>query len=408
MKILQINKFFFLNGGTERYMFNLAELLTQKGHEIAFFSMKDKRNFESRWNDYFVKNIDYNKKLSLSESCKIFLKTLYSFEAKTNLAKLLDNFKPDIAHIHNFNHQLTPSILFVLRQKKIPVVMTMHDYKLVCPSYLMLNKNNVCNLCKNRRFYHALKSKCHKNSYFKSLLMTFESYLHHYCLNSYKTIKKFICPSRFVMDKLKEMGLQGDFIYLNNFLDSLQYHVSSEHTKNILYFGRLSHEKGIFTLINAVKDLPVFLEIVGTGLLESEAKKMLIENNITNIKFSGYLTGDKLFNTIRESYLCIVPSEYYENNPFSIIEAFACGTPVIGARIGGIPELVIDQENGLLFEPGNINDLKNKLLTLLNSPETVEKMRKNVKHFAEKEYNPEKHYDSLIKIYNEVISSPRN
>jgi len=406
MRILQVNKFFYLKGGPERYMFSVAELLKSKGHEVAFFSMKHENNASCEWNRYFVENIDYIKEHGIKEKITIFKNTLYSREAEAKLLQLIEHFKPDIAHLHNFNHQLTPSILSALKKKNVPIVMTLHDYKLVCPSYSMLNKGEVCELCKDRRFYHCMTTKCHKNSFVKSLLAMMESYLHHQVLNSYRHIKYFICPSRFIMNKMQEMGLKGNFIHLPNFVN-IAYLKPAETYKNnkFVYWGRLSPEKGISTLINAFRGLSAELEIIGAGPLRQEIEEELTKNNIKNVVLSGYLGGESLFNKIRDSFAAIVPSECYENNPFSILEAFALGKTVVGARIGGIPELINDGETGLLFQSGNAEDLREKITRLLNNPGAVANIGRNVRQFAEQELNSEKHYQGLINIYNQAIKN---
>ncbi len=409
MKILQINKFFYVKGGAERYLFNISDLLKSKGHEVAFFSMEHSKNADSQWNRYFVQNVEYNKKHSLKEEVSIFKKTLYSYEAKSKLWQLIDEFKPDIVHLHNFNHQLSPSILSALNIRNIPVVMTMHDLKLVCPSYSMLNHGKVCELCKGKRFYYCATTRCHKNSFKKSLLATLESYLHHQILNSYKNIKCFICPSKFIMNKMQEMGLRGEFIHLSNFVDSNSFKPAiARINKKFIYWGRLSLEKGIFTLISAFKGLSAELEIIGEGPLKQEIEGELKKNNIGNVKLLGYLSGEVLFDKIKDSFAAIIPSEWYENNPISVLEAFALGIPVIGSRIGGIPELVRDGLTGITFEAGDSFDLREKISNALKNPNRIIEMGKNARQFAEQELNSENHYQKLIEIYSQALENHEN
>jgi len=387
-------------------MFRISEILEAKGHTIAFFSMKHQKNIDSEWGNYFVSNIDYKKQHSLAEQRKIFKNILYSREAEKKISKLLNYFKPDIAHLHNFNHQLTPSILFALKRKNISTVMTMHDYKLACPSYSMLNHGRICELCKGKKFYQCVKARCHKDSFSKSLLATLESYLHHQILNSYRHIKYFICPSRFLMNKVQEMGLKGNFMYVPNFVNIKNMQSSEEGKKNkLVYWVRLSREKGINTLINAMKGVSAKLEVIGDGPLRKEAVKKISQHKISNVRLLGYLSENGLFNKVKESCAAIIPSEWYENNPISVLEAFALGMPVIGSRIGGIPELIKDKETGLLFEPGNAEDLRSKIKYLLASPDKAAQMGKNARALVEKEYNPERHYEKLIEIYHKVIKA---
>lgn len=404
MRILQINKFFYLKGGPERYMFKLSELLRAKGHEIAFFSMRHDKNKASQWSQYFVKNIDYNKRQNLKEQIKIFKNTLYSHEAEKKISKLIDDFRPDIAHVHNFNHQLTPSILFALKRKKVPIVMTMHDYKLVCPSYSMLNHGRICELCKGKKFYHCFRTRCHKNSFNKSLAVTIESYLHHNILDSYRFINYFICPSKFIMNKVREMGLRGNFVHLPHFVRSYEWKpLDGKESNKIVYYGRLSPEKGVWTLIEAVKELSVNLTIIGDGPLKNLIEERVKHDEIKNIKLFGHLDGNRLVEEISKNTFLIIPSECYEVFGLVVIEAFALGLPVIGANIGGIPEAVKNGEAGLLFEPGNVENLRDKIKQLLADPDKVAQMGRNAQALVEKEYNVELHYERLMKVYNNAI-----
>jgi glycosyltransferase involved in cell wall biosynthesis len=371
--------------------------------------MEHPKNADSQWSRYFVKNVEYNKKHNWREQFKIFRNTLYSREAKSKLLQLIDDFKPDIAHLHNFNHQLSPSILSALNMRNIPTVMTLHDFKLVCPSYSMLNHGKVCELCRGKRFYHCATTRCHKDSFSKSFLATLESYLHHQILDSYKNIRCFICPSKFIMNKIQEMGLRGKFIYLLNFVDINRFETAETSKDNkFVYWGRLSSEKGIFTLIEAADGLAVKLEIIGEGPLRKNIEAELGKRKINNVVLSGYLSGENLFSRIKDSLAAIVPSQCYENNPFSILEAFALGKPVIGSRIGGIPELIKDNITGLSFEAGNSKDLKEKILSLLSNPENTSEMGRNAREFAEQELNSEKHYQILMEVYTQALKSHEN
>lgn len=406
MKILQINKFFYIKGGPERCMFNTAEILKKKGHEIAFFSMRHPDNFDTIWNNYFVSNVEFNKKSSSKEKLGLFFNTLYSREAAKNLDKLISDFKPDLAHIHNFNHQLTPSILSPLYKNRIPIVITLHDYKLVCPSYSMLNHGRVCELCKGQKFFHSARTRCHKDSFSASFLATLESYLHHQILGSYKKVNCFISPSKFLIHKCKEMGLKGEYVYLPNFIDVKNMTPKPASESNaITYCGKLSEEKGISTLVRAVKGLKISLNALGDGPLKEELQEYATNNGIDNAYFLGHLNGDRLFRTISDALFAVVPSEWYENNPFSILEAFALGKPVIGSKIGGIPELIEDGITGFTFEPGNIKDLRSKIGFMISNKDKVLEMGRNARRLIEEEFDAETHYQKLIEIYKEAIGN---
>lgn len=387
-------------------MFELSELLKEEGHQVLFFSMKHGSNLPTEFSRYFVEEIDYDKKHSLRGQIGIFFNTLYSREAEKKLSKLIDDFQPDIAHLHNFNHQLTPSILFGLKKKKVPVVMTVHDYKLACPSYSMFNAGRICELCKGQRFYRCVTARCHKGSFAKSLLAALESYLHHRILKSYSNIKYFICPSRFVMEKMKEMGMAGNFVHLPHFVDREAWAVSAGEKKDyIVYCGRLSAEKGIGTLIEALKGGAVDTRIIGEGPLKKGIEERIKKDKSENIKLLGYLNGKELAEEVGKSRCLVMPSEWYEVFGMSVIEAFASESPVIGSRIGGMPEIIEDGETGFLFEPGNAGELRSKILNLLNNPAKASQMGKNARALVENKYNAELHYERLMRVYNDAIKT---
>lgn len=400
MKILLANKYFYIKGGAENSFFKTAELLEKKGHGISYFSMEHPNNFPTPYSEFFISNVDYEKK-GLGNKIDVSLKLLYSLEAREKIESLLSKEKPDVAHLNVIYHQISPSIIHSLKKYKIPIVMSLRDYKLACASYTMMARGSACEACKNGRYFQCFLRKCVKGSWDKSLLNTFEMYLHHSMLKLYDKIDIFISPSRFLKKKMGEMGFKGRIAYLPNFvnLDDFCPDYSWEG-KSIIYFGRLSGEKGLFTLFEALKDLPkIKLKIVGEGPISEGLKSLAERKNMNNVKFYGYLNGARLQEEVRKSMFVVLPSEWYENNPRSIIEGFALGKPAVGARIGGIPELVIDDLTGLTFESGNPEDLKEKILSLANNPQNVMRFGKNAREFAEKNLNQEIHYQKLMNIY---------
>jgi len=404
MKILLINKFLYPKGGDAVSTLETGKLLSKRGHEVVFWGMKHPENQDFFYKEYFVSYIDYNKPLGIFQQIKNSLKILYSLEAKNKISKLLTEWKPDIVHLNNFAHQISPSILSVFKKHKIPAVMTLHDYKLVCPTYSMLLHKKPCERCKNGKYYYCFVNKCTKNSKVKSFVNTLEMYLHHKVLKIYNKINIFISPSKFLMKKVKEMGFNRDIVYLPNFVDLEKYKPSYDFKDRIIvYFGRLSKEKGVDTLINAVKNLDVKLKIVGGGPDGDKLINKVKVENVSNIYFLSYKEEKELIDIIRESLFVVIPSEWYENNPRSVLESFALGKPVIGARIGGIPELVIDGETGFTFKTGDSTDLREKIKYLLDNTDKIEVLGKNARRFAEDKFNPENHYQELMKIYKMTI-----
>ncbi|MDP8235272.1 MAG: glycosyltransferase family 4 protein [Candidatus Erginobacter occultus] len=400
MKVLLVNKFLYPKGGDAKCTLATGQLLSEKGHRVDYWGMKDPANPVLPYTDTFVENIDYNGSSSVGRKIADALKILYSLEARAKISRIIEAVKPDIVHLHNFAHQISPSVLHILKKRSIPTVMTMHDYKLVCPAYTMYSKGAPCEKCGKGRYYHCLINKCVKGSYLKSLISMVEMYLHFKVLRIYKNVHVFISPSAFLKNKLRDMGFNYDIIHLPNFVHIEDYLPQYQFTeKSFCYAGRLSAEKGLLTLIRAVKGLDMELKIVGEGPLSAELRQYARAENISNIRFLGYRTGDELTKEISSSLAVVVPSEWYENNPLSIIEAFAMGKPVLGARIGGIPELVKDGETGYTFESRNTEDLRNKILRMTSRPDQIIEMGKAARKFVEVNNNPDKHYNRLLEIY---------
>lgn len=403
MKILLANKYFYIRGGADRAFFNEASLLESKGHEIGYFSMHHPRNAASRYDSYFVSGVDYQEKMGVWRKLQEAGRILYSLEAKKKMRRLLQRERFDLIHLHNIYHQLSPSILDAIAASGIPAVMTLHDYKMVCPTYSLFSKGGVCELCSQGRYFHCLVRRCSKGSYTYSLINALEMYLHHSLMGLYGKVKLFISTSRFTKDKLREMGFPREIRHLPNFINA-QAHTpdSGWQERSLVFFGRLSREKGLHTLIQAMAGLHATLKLIGEGPERPALEGTVRQSGLNNIQFLGYRQGASLFAEIKKSMFAVIPSEWYENHPLSVLEAFALGKPVLGARIGGIPELVVDYETGLTFEPGNVQDLRGKIRFLLETPELLVQMGKNARDFVERELNPERHYAELLQIYKEL------
>jgi len=400
-----INKFLYKKGGDATTTIDTGRLLTQKGNEVVYWGMQHPNNPKYPFSRYFVRNVNYAANLSIRQKAFESLKILYSFEARNRIEKLIKIIKPDIAHVNNFAHQISPSILDVLHKYQIPIVMTLHDYKLVCPAYSMFYRSLPCEKCKGGKYYWCLIRKCTKGSYFKSLINTIEMYIHHKVLHIYNKIDFFICPSAFIQQELVHMGFTGNMVHIPNFIDFSDYIPSYENkTKKVCYFGRLSSEKGLITLVEAVKGTEAELVIIGDGPLKEVLEAKCINEKLRNVHLLGYKHGDELRNEISKCCMVILPSECYENNPRTILEAFALGKPVIGSNIGGIPELVIHGETGYLFKPGDFLDLRKNILALLNNTEKLIELGRNARRFVENNYGPDKYYYQLMSVYKDAIN----
>lgn len=416
LTVLHINKFHYLKGGSEVAYFQTAQLLESHGHKSLFFSMYHPENFPCKTAEYFVPYIDFNKDEGIISDISKSLRILYYFKAKRILSNLLDKYKVDIAHLHNVHHQISPSILHVLKRRGIPVVMTLHDYKMVCASYNLLFNERPCEVCTRGNYYKAIKHRCMKDSVFKSVVAAVEMYLHHKFLDIYDNIVIFIAPSLFLMNKLKEMGFKKEIVYLPNFVDTRRFGELREattsndgrETNSVVYFGRLTHGKGLLTLIEAAnllrgKGREIEVKIIGDGPLRKTLEDVVSDTAISNVRFFGYLGGNELYDEVKKSIAVVIPSEWYENNPMAVIEAFAMGKPVIGSRIAGIPELVKDNVTGLTFEPQNPRELCAKIEYLKDNPDKAKTMGENARLFVEKELSGEKYYHNLMEIYKEAI-----
>lgn len=404
MKILMVNKFFYIKGGSETYYFALKRKLEEEGHQVIDFSMKDEKNFESPYSDFFVDNVDYSGKSSLSSKIKMASNIIYSQEAKSKFESLVLKEKPDVVHLHIFQHQISPSIMDVCKKYDIPTVYTAHDLKMICLNYKMMHHGVICEDCKDGHLYHCALNRCVKDSISKSCINTIEGYLHKW-RKSYDAIDYIITPSDFYRKKFIEFGVNPErVVHIPNFLDRekpvVNKRVDSE--QYFLYFGRLSEEKGILTLVKAMKDVNSFLYIVGSGPLKEDIQEYISTNNMTNIKLLGFKSGQELIDIVGNAKAVVLPSEWYENGPYSAIEALQLGRPIIGANIGGIPELV--DGNGYLFESGNIEQLK-KCITYVDEMNDgkCKILQKNSVDLFKNMYTSQNHYKHIYKLYEHAL-----
>lgn len=399
-----INKFFYLKGGSEKYLFDLRELLAQNGHQVLDFSMADEKNLASEYSHYFIKNIDFTKKDGLLRGLKKGLSVLWSFEAAKNLTVLIKEHQPDIAHLHNFNFQLTPAILFVLKKHKIPVVWTLHDYKFICPNFKLFTKNKVCQRCRKTKFYNCFLFNCLNNSRRQSLAAMLEMYLHKVILKSYGLVDVFISPSKFLVNKVISWGYKIDkFTQIYNCLNLAEYKPAIEAGQGLIYFGRLSAEKGLKVLLAAMKSLPdLHLKIVGEGPQKNQLREYIAEHQLSNVSLVGYKSGEELHDLISQARLVIVPSIWYENNPIAVLEAMALAKPVLGAEIGGISELLQDGQTGLLFPANDSQALVARINNVYQQVNLLQQIGNNARKFVETHCSYSAHYQQISQVYQKL------
>ena len=351
MKILLVNKFHYMKGGSEKYYFTLAEGLKSRGHEVIFFAMQDEKNIPCAQEKYFVNNSSVNG--GLKSKINMVLHIAYSKEAYVKMTKLLNDEKPDLVILNLVHKQLTCSIIEAIKDynKNLPIYWTMHDLICVCPAYTMLDGNgNICEKCLDGNFNHCKKNKCIRGSTLMSILSTYEAKQikkHGY----YDMVDLFICPSEFYKNKLESAHFtKSKIVCMRNPLPmDTEYSTNDSDDGYILYFGRLSKEKGVKTLITAMKNIDYKLVIAGTGPLDDELKDYVKNNSISNVEFKGFITGEPLKDCIKGARCVVLPSEWYENGPYSAMEAMALGKPLIVSNKGGLPELVEHGKNGYIF-----------------------------------------------------------
>jgi len=366
MRILMINKFLRPVGGAETYVLQLGKYLEKQGHQVQYFGMEHPENVAGNRIGSYTRNVDFHN-ISFCEKMRWGSRVVYSVEARRKLRRVLEDFQPEVCHVNNFNYQLTPSILLEIRKWSretghfCRIVYTAHDYQLVCPNHMCYDGSKNCEKCLDGQFGNCVKGKCIHGSRLRSLLGALESALWHRT-GIYRELDVILCCSEFLKEKLdRDPDLCGKTVVCRNF--SFPEEKQQETGKYVLYFGRYSPEKGVGLLVRAAKELPeIPFVFAGAGELEPQLKQ------IPNIKNVGFQTGEALKKIIRDARFTVCPSVWYENCPFAVLESLDCGVPVLGADIGGIPELLRPGVTGNLFPPGDFGLLKHSICQMWENP----------------------------------------
>jgi glycosyltransferase involved in cell wall biosynthesis len=410
MRILYCNKYNFPFSGTEVYMFELMDLMRSQGHEVALFSMADPRGLPTPYDQYFLPKIDFKSSaVGWIARAKLAAHAIYSTNARRRLRQVIAAFRPDIAHVRNIYHHLSPSILWELKAQGVPVLYHLNDFKLLCPTYNMVSKGRVCERCRGGRFSHVLTEGCYTGPPGSALLLMAEAYFHRWLGTYQKCVNQFLAPSRFAKEKLVQNGFDPQKITVLPHFQKLPAHVppNAGPQAPILYFGRLSPEKGVSDLLMAMKHLPqVRLLIAGDGPQRLELENLARDLGLKNVEFTGHVGGKILEQMISSACFTVLPSRAYETLGKTILESYAWGRPVVASDLGSRRELIDQGETGLLFPAGNVEQLEKALSFLVERPELTAQMGISGRRFLEAQHAPEAHYRALMRLYTQMRPWP--
>lgn len=399
MKVLLVNKFFFMKGGAETVFFQEREFLQNSGVQVVDFSMQHEKNWQTDYDNFFVENVDYHEGHGLLSSLKTAWRFIHNSEACSQIKALIEQEKPDIVHFHNIYHQLTPSVIKVAKSLGCKTVLTAHDTKIACPNYNMYLNGKACEACLDSGVWNALKNRCQQGSLFKSALLSLEA-VYQELTGNYRELDVIISPSEFLANIIRRKLPDSRIEVIVNGIDENVDRSEVGDDGYFLFLGRLSREKGVATMSKAYelseKKLP--LKVVGDGPLYEELKE-----TCPSIEFLGFQTGETLQTLIRRCSAVIVPSEWYENCSMSVLEALAYGKPVIGSRIGGIPEQVRDGIEGMLFEAANPEALADAMNMFTRDPQRAVELGINARKRLESKYSMTRHQQSLLDLYHDII-----
>ena len=411
MRILLVNYRYFISGGPEKYMFNIKKMLEDNGHEVIPFSIHSNKNVETEYSKYFVEPIG-SRNATYFEECKktprviwqMLTRSIYSVEVEKAIRREIAEVNPDLVYIIHFVNKLSPSVITGAKKAGKPVVLRLSDYFLLCPRFDFLHDKKPCEECLKKGYRTCIQRRCVKGSLFASAVRVLSMKIHS-LLDVYKDVDAFITPSRFLRGKLIENGFDGDKITCIPTFTASKSEVGEPKVGDYgLYFGRISEEKGVETVVRAFEKLPDHRVLIMGDDTTEEAKRLMAyvrEKDLCNIEFTGFKSGVEMEEIIKGARYTLIPSVWYDNLPNTALESFQYSKPVIASNIGSLPELVLDGVNGFLFEAGNAEDLRRKVL-LLSEEETVAKMGAASRARLEEHFAPGTHYDALMNVFDRV------
>jgi glycosyltransferase involved in cell wall biosynthesis len=402
-KLLSINSYHYHRDGSESVYLDHNRMFSEAGWGVVPFAMHHPQNLDTRWSDHFVREIEYGQRYSLLQKATRVPKVIYSLESRQKISRLIAAAKPDIAHCHSIYHHISPSILDVLRSRHIPTVMTLHDLKIACPAYHMFDRGEICERCKGGRIHQVLLRRCIKSSIALSAVIFLEAALHKMLKTYEKGVDKFVVPCKFYLEKLVQWGWDSDqFVHIPNFVDADRFNPQINSGEGFLYFGRLSPEKGLTTLIRSAAQSGARVMLAGDGPQRPLLAQQVRESG-ADVVFLGRLDREDLHKAVRSSRATVLPSEWFENAPISILESYALGKPVIGARIGGIPELIAEGQSGFTFESGSVEQLAALLGMVENMPGSdVAQMGQFGRALAETKFSKRRYFKRITALYADL------
>jgi glycosyltransferase involved in cell wall biosynthesis len=405
MKILYCNKYNYPFSGTEVYLFELMDLMRARGHEVALFSMADPRGEPTPYDRYFVPNINFKAKARWWQKAARVGHAMYSTDARRRIRAMIEEFRPDVAHVRSIYHHLSPSILWELKAQGVPVVYHLNDFKVLCPSYNLVAQGEACEACKGGAFWHVVKTECYPGIAARMILAA-EAYVHRGLGTYRKCVDLFLAPSRFVRDKFVEHGWDGGkFEVLPHFQEIHRLRELKSDDRPLLYFGRLSAEKGVDDLLRSMQQVPQMrLIIAGDGPQRAELQELAISLRLSNVEFVGHVGRVERDALIARSQFTVLPSHAYETLGKTILESYAEGRAVVASDLGSRRELVRPGETGLLYRTGDVNQLAAMIRSLGSSPELAEKMGRAGWETVRQHYTPEEHYEKLLSLYQGLVA----
>ena len=412
MKIILSNYRYFDSGGPERYLFSIKEILEKKKDIVFPFSVQSINNVPSNWEKHFISSITkdnsvyyHEYKKDIKTIIKIFERTFYSPEGFFKARRYAQKTKADIVYSLHFMNKMSPSVIDGFKSTGRPVIVRLSDFGLICPQVLAFRENNVCEECLTKNVFYSIKNKCVKKSFFGSFTKSMALCLHR-IIGSISRIDAFVCPSQFIKEKYIEAGFPANkFYHIPTFVDAESIVPRFRNDGYILYFGRIIKEKGVHILLQAYEKLNVKkrkLIIIG-DTEESELGGYLKNKYSHNVEFINFISKDKLYEYIRNASFVVVPSIWYENMPNVALESFAHGKAVIASNHGCFPELIKENNNGLLFEPGNAEALADMLGWAIQNPKDMIEMGKTAREYAVQKFSPELHYERLMGLFNKLL-----